>query len=203
MCGIFGTTNPRRDLNALLLANAERGVKSISFFTPNMRLVTDVSLHLEQSVNPFGIYDEPFVLGHTHAPTREPNADRHPFQWGDWFVAHNGVIHNRKEWGYWGHDTDSSVLPRVIFQNFRQLGELQGTFACWAYDYTKKQTYLFRWVNPLYTTSFLQTKGQGGAFSSVPIPDLGIECSIPEGLVINWPQGQPIDNFSPKEHPYR
>jgi hypothetical protein len=205
MCGIFGTTNPKADLIPLIRDNMERGAQAISFFSPNYRLVYE---------NPSGNsgmwlpVNEPWVLGHCQATTGTPNSDRHPFQWRDWFVAHNGVIHQSfTESDDWPWDTDSSVIAnRLHYYGLEgALSGLDGTFACWAHNFAWKQTYLFSWVNPIYATAT--------AFSSKPIKEAG--TPLQEGSVFKWPgerketthmvwhELEEVARFSCKSHPYK
>lgn len=186
MCGIFGTTNPQKNLIPLIQDNLERGTQALSLFTPTIRLVYD---------NPHsGVWlplGEPWVLGHCQAPTGKPSPDRHPFQWHQWFVAHNGVIHNSIDTG--SFRTDSATIALVLeMQGMAGLRFLDGTFACWAHNTKENQTYLFSWVNPIHVST--------DTFSSKPFEG---SVQLPEGLVVKWPGCEPVAEFEGKSHPYR
>jgi len=153
---------------------------------------------------PLSITEEPWVLGHWQAPTGTPNADRHPFQFKDWFVAHNGVIHavgvtDTKHilGSTCPSSTDSVVIPMGIqLDGWEGLTGLNGTFACWAYNFKEKQVYLFRWVNPIYAWE--------DQFSSMPLfHDQPEKDLLEEGKVYEWPSLMKVSSFSPKEHPYK
>src|SRR6185295_12282411 len=106
MCGIFGTTNPKEDLTKLIHDNLERGAQAVSLFSPNYRLVYN-----QPEAGLWLPLEEDWILGHCQARTGELNSDRHPFQWRDWFVAHNGVIHDYTDrWGSRGFSTDTEVI---------------------------------------------------------------------------------------------
>lgn len=201
MCGIFGFAPgvTPATFRKVLQDNFERGGAAFSMFHPEtgIRLVQDNPTW--EDITPVGTsvdLSSP-LLGHFQAPTAQRGPDRHPFQMREWFVAHNGVIHNWREPGSlhssWPYETDSSVIPLVIGGSlgWESLKNLNGTFACWAYNYTKKQVYLFSWVNPIHFNK--------EAFSSCPFPNA---TELRQGLVITWPQCEEVTTFHPPYHPY-
>lgn len=133
-------------------------------------------------------------LGHVQAPTSacrqvEPETT-HPFECGDWLVAHNGVLENFKDlkesWFLDIHTNpvDSSIIPALL--NSLWVGnevlciketceKLKGTFACWIVNRKSKNIYLVRCGSTLYMNAVR------GEVSSVKFTDLDQE--VPEGKI--------------------
>jgi len=130
-----------------------------------------------------GIEDFKVFLGHTQAPTssvREFNAaTSHPFSWGDWLVAHNGVLTNYDAIkkiiidpiSY--NEVDSSLIPALITQLSNEgndeieaitgaLSKLKGTFGLWIFHKPTGHIYLARSGSTLHA-DFLTND-----FSSLP-----------------------------------
>lgn len=201
MCGIFGFAPGATPatFNQVLQDNFKRGGAAFSMFHPATGIRAIIDNPTWEDVTPVGtnVDLESPVLGHFQAPTAQRGPDRHPFQWREWFVAHNGVIHNWAEpTGLpphdWPHQTDSSIIPLGLGRyGWENLQDLNGSFACWAYNYLEKQTYLFSWVNPIHFSPH--------AFSSCPFEG---STQLREGLIIKWPNIEEVTTFSAPYHPY-
>lgn len=117
-------------------------------------------------------------LGHLRAPTGNSRAfstiHSHPFEYGDWIVAHNGIITNHdslvesvhniegKERDY-HYQVDSSLIPYLLhWHGFEAFNKLKGTWACWMYNTQLKALYITRSDNTLFIDF-------DGGFSSAPI----------------------------------
>lgn len=114
--------------------------------------------------------DFQYYLGHTQAPTsaqRAYNKDTtHPFQCGDWLIAHNGVLTNdtelkklvnKKKYNV----VDSSVIAPLIELHYKDskdeinaivktLSSLKGTFGLWIFHQQTNNIYLARSGSTLY-----------------------------------------------------
>jgi glucosamine 6-phosphate synthetase-like amidotransferase/phosphosugar isomerase protein len=117
------------------------------------------------------IDDIKFFLGHTQAPTSsvrefDPSTS-HPFSYGDWIVAHNGVLTNHLEIQknlldkHSFNEVDSSVIPALITQLSNEgneeiesitgaLSKLKGTFGLWIFHKPTGHIYLARSGSTLY-----------------------------------------------------
>ena len=116
-------------------------------------------------------------LGHNQAPTsserRYSTSTSHPFKFGRWVVAHNGILTNAdllKE-DYIPHHknpVDSSLIPAILNElEFNKFGpcntdeeevlnllyvleRLQGTFAIWVYNTNSRNVYFARQGSTLF-----------------------------------------------------
>jgi glucosamine 6-phosphate synthetase-like amidotransferase/phosphosugar isomerase protein len=188
MCGIAGSNNKDRSFK-LYQSNLNRGHYSSGALIlnkdnqPSIRKVLGVyNAPITESV------PENYYLYHSRGPTVETSQfipeDNHPFSYGDWIVAHNGIISNFKELciQYFPQEdftgkTDSCIIPRMLEENLKistALEELEGTFAIWMYNKKFKRTYLARSANTLFANMY------NGDFSSTEF-----ERSLPldEGII--------------------
>lgn len=199
MCGIFGTTDFER-FKTLYELNKDRGAFSfgaILFSEEGLCSVREPGIiNTDHYKHGFSHY-----LAHTQAPTSSQRefteATTHPFNVGDWTVAHNGVLSNDRQLiaNYDFHNTnevDSSVIPALIdhceiITNDRNaneesaiidaLQELHGTFACWILNNKSKNIYIAR----VGSTLFLNNKT--GEFSSKKYKDFK---PLPEGILYKY-----------------
>lgn len=99
-------------------------------------------------------------LGHNRAPTSnvtcfDPN-NAHPFVYGDWIVAHNGIIRNfqdLQELHGTKFEVDSNIIPFLLAQDNNIMGafaQLVGTFGCWIYNTRTQAVYIYRSTNSLF-----------------------------------------------------
>ena len=185
MCGIFGSFN-FGEYRSLYNENKKRG----TFSCGNLYTATNGSIYLQKSEGIVNLtthkkhedkYD--LFLGHTQAPTSVERSfsplTSHPFEYGAWVVAHNGVLENYKEliglhFPDHNNNVDSSVIPRLIHYMYggeevyaisEACGSLKGTYACWIYNKDSKNTYLVRSGSTLFgnkaTGSFSSAKAVG------------------------------------------
>lgn len=114
-------------------------------------------------------------LGHNRAPTSDvshfdPNHS-HPFVYGDWIVAHNGIIRNfekLQEVYKTRFKVDSNIIPFLINKSMGiryALDELIGTFGCWFYGIQTGHIYIYRSTNSLFYSKTLH------AISSIEFKD--------------------------------
>lgn len=119
----------------------------------------------------FKITDFTHYLGHTQAPTSSERTftvkTSHPFHYGHWAVAHNGVLTNYNELARKITDkksfnkVDSSLIPALL-QQFSEkedneiiiitkvLSLLKGTFGLWIYCSVSGNIYLARSGSTIY-----------------------------------------------------
>ena len=133
-------------------------------------------------------------LGHTQAPTSAHRdyspLTTHPFECGNFVVAHNGVLENHmelaKEHGI-DPDTikvDSQIIPALLDSMYvgsdvmaitEVCNMLRGIFSCWIFIKSSKLVYIVRNGCTLYRDD------NNNSFSSVKTDDINIE--IPEGII--------------------
>jgi len=206
MCGIFASTC-LTEYARLFSANQQRGTFASSlvfhsreeFYIKKVhgRLSLEDSLDILDADINYNLY-----LGHVQAPTSScrdwSTETSHPFEVGDWVVAHNGVLENDKQLKCdhsltYSNPVDSFVIPAML--NSMDVGDpircisetsslLKGTFACWIYNKHYNKFYLIRSGSTLYHDP------ERAAISSVSISsvaetiDEGIiyEMSVDEGI---------------------
>ena len=211
MCGIFTASDFNKYIK-LYNKNKERGTFAygslfLSYsYDATMKSPGTVDLSKNMIINNIDIQMKPsefyYFLGHTQAPTssqREYNElTSHPFQWGDWVVAHNGVltndiklkakIQNKSSF----NEVDSSVIPALLEQYSEDddnevsiicdvLSKLQGTFGLWIYNKESHNVYVARSGSTLYANILDNTVSS--------LPDEGLD-PLEEGvLYIVTPEG--------------
>ena len=185
MCGIYGS-NDLSTFEVLNEANKVRGnfatgimykFRDSSYRINKMKgknLVHDLPDNIDENGNKnFGDY---LYLGHNQAPTGDienySGFTTHPFQYGDWIVAHNGVLTNSKDLiseyiPAHDCDVDSSIIPSMLdemeykhdpcedpeteIQNILfVLERLKGTFALWIVNIKTMNVYIARQGSTLF-----------------------------------------------------
>lgn len=169
MCGIAGAINKDKAF-ALYQLNLDRG-----FYSSGSIVLDDLGMWVcEKTLGEFkepsepacvpGIHTEPtYHLYHSRGPTVETKkfneVDNHPFFYGAWIVAHNGIISNFEKLAkeHFPSEnlegrTDSCIIPRMLelFGIDNGPEKLEGTFAFWAYNIHSKNLYLVRNSCTLY-----------------------------------------------------
>lgn len=208
MCGIAGSTNTKKAFE-LYQSNLNRGAYSTGVMT--------IGGYEQACINIYkfkGVIDRPepefpkfkvpvqYTLYHSRAPTVETNgyvgANNHPFEYGDWIIAHNGIISNfEKLWSTYGigdptGKTDSCIIPRMLDREFtigETLEKLEGTFALWMYNKSRKELFITRSSNTLFADM------KTGDFSSTEFEG---STALEEGLVYSITVGNnylPTDNI--------
>jgi len=191
MCGIAGSSNKEKAFS-LYQSNLDRG-----YYSSGSLMIDELNFWESKKVQ--GQFKTIPVLGsssntnnlyylyHSRGPTTETltfvEKDNHPFLYRDWVVAHNGIISNFEElkFKYFANeifetDTDSSIIPRMLFKfGFKEgLSQLKGTFAIWAYNTIAREIYIARSSCTLYGD--IQT----GDFSSTQFEN---SILLKEGIV--------------------
>lgn len=183
MCGIAGSNNKERAFK-LYQSNLDRG-----YYSSGSIVLDDLGMWVcEKALGQFkepsktacvpGIHTEGnYYLYHSRGPTVETKefneTNNHPFFYGDWIVAHNGIISNFEKLGkehfskenFEGR-TDSCIIPRVLdLFGLQGLSKLEGTLAIWAYNIRTKNTFITRNSCTLYanveTGDFCSTMFEG------------------------------------------
>lgn len=211
MCGIFTASDFNKYIK-LYNKNKERGTFAygslfLSYsYDATMKSPGTVDLSKNMIINNIDIQMKPsefyYFLGHTQAPTssqREYNElTSHPFQCGEWVVAHNGVltndiklkakIQNKSSF----NEVDSSVIPALLEQYSEDddnevsiicdvLSKLQGTFGLWIYNKESHNVYVARSGSTLYANILDNTVSS--------LPDEGLD-PLEEGvLYLVTPEG--------------
>ena len=187
MCGIFGS-NSFTNYEILYEFNKQRGNFSYGCLYVNgqegaMYITKQKGVVDLQSLD-IGIEDHYNVfLGHTQAPTSIERDFRpetsHPFECGNWIVAHNGILSNfeelrEKHAPESNCNVDSSIIPILLdrvstrFDDIelivKVLEMLEGTFGVWMYNKVTKRIYLARNGSTLFAKL-----DHSGSFSSIQI----------------------------------
>jgi glucosamine 6-phosphate synthetase-like amidotransferase/phosphosugar isomerase protein len=129
-----------------------------------------------------------YFLYHSRGPTVETKEfepiNNHPFFYGDWIVAHNGIISNFESLckEYFPNEdftgrTDSCIIPRMLEIKptiSEAVEQLKGTFAFWAFNSKHKKTYLIRSASTLFANQIT------GCFSSTEFED---SKPLEEGII--------------------
>ena len=190
MCAIFGSNNLSHFVR-LYLNNKNRGSFSFGATVISNRDVytykcaeTRDMLDLLQSYTGTSHY----FLGHLQAPT---SADRnvneqtiHPFEYGKYLVAHNGVLTNfneiLKEFDFNNHESlvDSSIIPRLLdfYSNnntevealSKTFSKLKGTFSTWCVNKETQDVYICRLSSTLFYDSNFFTSVKYGYMKELP-----------------------------------
>jgi predicted glutamine amidotransferase len=150
MCGISGakTFDKAWDLYQL---NLKRG----SFSSGFLAFDNQHNVYVKKQKEPFdketlrwnitmNIGTPEYCLFHSRAPTNSnrpfEEATTHPFEFGNYYVAHNGIITNFKSFPESAEFiVDSSIIPFHLTKhkdNFKEVFEsYEGLLTCWVYDY--------------------------------------------------------------------
>ena len=99
MCAIFGSTE-RSKFISLYELNKDRGGYATTFSGIKNDTITTFKRKMFDIDNLY-LEDWDYYLGHHQAPTssvrKYSEKTSHPFNYGRWHVAHNGVLMNHKE----------------------------------------------------------------------------------------------------------
>ena len=196
MCGIFTASNFNRYIK-LYNKNKERGTFAYGAlflshsYDAAMKVEGTVELTKNMIVNNRDVQMKPsefyYYMGHTQAPTSSKrifdDTTSHPFNYGLWIVAHNGVLTNdtklkskiKNKDSF--NEVDSSVIPALLDQYSEEitnevdvickvLSMLEGTFGLWIYNKETHNVYIARSGSTLYANVLENT------VSSLPDDDL-------------------------------
>jgi len=150
MCNICGSSSLEK-AHSLYQEGLERGSFASGFlaYTKNHFVVLKqqnpfelsyLQNTLKDQIEEFPIY----YLFHSRAPTNSSETSfdyntTHPFHFGFYFVAHNGIIQNFKTLPHYSEfDVDSSIIPFHLHQNqgdiVKTYSAYQGLLTSWIYD---------------------------------------------------------------------
>lgn len=208
MCAIFGSYR-KSMFEVLYKGNYPRGTwaGSALLTTKNDATVCNVykwrgKCNIEKKFNTIrgGVY-----LGHVQAPTSSSRSwsekNTHPFKYGDWYVAHNGVLTNYKEVLKNNNITlkvfvDSHSIPILIHSKNRKykndidaisetLNELEGTFAVWIYNKKTGNVYVSRQGSTLFADDHGNFSSTNSKNEWGEVPEGKIFKLTPSGLVLS------------------
>ena len=201
MCGLFGNlSGDYKQFMKLYQKNRERGDFAFGAFMTHIKKSDDITSIILRTEGEFTMpgnyeitmFDQVYtpdnfrtLLGHTQAPTSAKRSysreTSHPFECGDWVVAHNGVLtndrilakklHNQSSY----NEVDSSVIPAMFSEHSSAravkddveticncLSQIEGTLGLWIYNYTSRSIYLARSGSTLFcnhlTNEFSSTR---------------------------------------------
>ena len=152
MCSICGSSSLDKAYD-LYRSGLDRGSFASGFlaFTQNhfQLLKQETPFEIEELKNNLNDLDEfpIYYLFHSRAPTntKEPSFNyntTHPFNFGFYFVAHNGIIQNFTDFkNHSEFDVDSSIIPYHLHVNkgdiSKTYSEYKGLLTSWIYDTEK------------------------------------------------------------------
>ena len=152
MCSICGSSSLDKAYD-LYRSGLDRGSFASGFlaFTQNhfQLLKQETPFEIEELKNHLNDLDEfpIYYLFHSRAPTntKEPSFNyntTHPFNFGFYFVAHNGIIQNFTDFkNHSEFDVDSSIIPYHLHTNkgdiSKTYSEYKGLLTSWIYDTEK------------------------------------------------------------------
>jgi len=189
MCGLAGSPDSERAFK-LYKNNLERGYYSSGYLAVCIQDPYLQYIHRVEGLFklPVSLNEPAYYFYHSRAPTVETNgfitSNNHPFEYGPWVIAHNGIISNFdvlcKE--YFPNEdfedrTDSCIIPRLLTvkPTIREaLEPLKGTFALWMYNKNERKGYVARSANTLFAYA------DDGEFSSA---QFGYMKSLDEGVI--------------------
>lgn len=198
MCGIFGSTKLNK-FERLYCKNKQRGDFAYGF----IYLKTNGEMHTRRGAGTCMLSNEHTwkhksvynkFLGHTQAPTssvRKYHPDTsHPFECGNFIVAHNGVLENHITLAN-DHripteniQVDSQIIPMLLDDLFvgsdvmaikEVCNLLRGIFSCWIFCKATKLIYVVRSGCTLYTDKNMTS------FSSLEFGD--VKTELDEGVI--------------------
>ena len=178
MCAIYGTAS-REEFFKLYELNKDRGGTAFTF----CGIKRNEELHVVKNKLPdldiLYERDWDYYLAHDQAPTSSvrkfSEETSHPFHYGRWYVAHNGVLTNYKEVldstntkeidssyiAAYMQELDLLPVPYEGYDDifYETFSAFKGTHACWIWDDDNKKLFLTKNGSTLFT--------KGDTFSSV------------------------------------
>ena len=212
MCGIFTSSDFSKYMK-LYNKNKERGTFAygalfLSYkYDAAMKARGTVELSKNMIINNIDIQMKPsdfyYFMGHTQAPTSSQREfdelTSHPFTYGSWVVAHNGVLTNdsklkakiRNKESF--NEVDSSVIPALLEQYSEEivnevdvickvLSKLEGTFGLWIYNKDTHNVYIARSGSTLYANILDNTVSSLPDDELTPLEEGVLYLVTPEGL---------------------
>ena len=181
MCAIYGSAS-REEFIKLYELNKDRGGFAFSFCGIKNTINNQSIFVFKNKLADLDLLyqeDWDYYLAHDQAPTgsvrKYSENTSHPFHYGRWYVAHNGVLTNHKE-VLESTDTkeiDSSYIAAYMEQLdllpippeedheifYETFSAFKGTHACWVWDEENSKLFLTKNGSTLFT--------KGDTFSSV------------------------------------
>ena len=212
MCGIFAAADFNKYIK-LYNRNKERGTFAYGAlflshsYDATMKVEGTVELSRTMTINNRDVHMKPsefyYFIGHTQAPTSSKRVyeetTSHPFQCGEWIVAHNGVLTNDKKLrnkikntnNY--NEVDSSVIPALLDQYSEEMGnevnlicevlsKLEGTFGLWIYNKRTHNIYFARSGSTLYANILDNTVSSLAEEGMESLEEGVLYLVTPEGL---------------------
>ena len=212
MCGIFTASNFNEYMK-LYNKNKERGTFAYGAlflshsYDAAMKVEGTVELSKNMMINNRDIMMKPsefyYFMGHTQAPTSSKRifdeSTSHPFSYGMWVVAHNGVLTNdiklknkiKNKESF--NEVDSSVIPAMLEQYSEEsdnevgivcevLSKLEGTFGLWIYNKATHNVYIARSGSTLYANVLDNTVSSLPGDDLTPLEEGVLYLVTPEGL---------------------
>jgi len=181
MCAIFGSLSRERFISLYDL-NKDRGGYASTFCG-----IKDGKINVFKNklfnIEDLYLEDWDYYLGHHQAPTSKVRKysenTSHPFNYGRWYVAHNGVLTNYRDVTDASNtkDIDTSYIPAYMQELDLSPVELdddyileetftsfKGTHTCWVFDESKSILYLTKNGSTLFSngTDFSSVSFNGG-----------------------------------------
>lgn len=180
MCGIVGSSSRESGFD-LYLQNLTRG-----YYSSSVTVVYEHGHVIIKKSGDITLNDIPlngkYYLFHSRGPTVETLKfewdDNHPFSYGRYIVAHNGIIENANQ--LYGGDigVDSRVVPYLLDKEYRDkktpniigevISKLEGTFGLWIYDTNTKDLYIARHDITLFNYGSEFSSSNPGYMNEVP-----------------------------------
>lgn len=186
MCGIAGSKS-RESGYDLYVQNLSRGYYSSSI---TILFEKDGGKLTLKRQGKFALEDIPkggnYYLFHSRGPTVETTNfdwdDNHPFTFGKFSAAHNGIIENAVELydnNLGNIGIDSRIIPYALDFSYRKtlntqtavsevMGMLKGTFGIWILDHTDRNIRLVRHDTTLFSYGVEFSSSDPGYMKEVP-----------------------------------
>lgn len=179
MCGISGSTSRESGFD-LYEQNLDRG-----YYSSSVTVLHDTGIYTFKKLGKLEVDDVPkhgrYYLFHSRGPTVETEEfcwdDNHPFTYGRFVVAHNGIIENADYIGDGNFSVDSKSIPFIIdeFERGREkdpiikgFNQLKGTFGCWVLDTRAFKVHIVRHDITLFNYGVEFSSSNPGYLKEVP-----------------------------------
>jgi glucosamine 6-phosphate synthetase-like amidotransferase/phosphosugar isomerase protein len=180
MCGIAGSSSLESGFD-LYEQNLDRGFYSSSVTV----LFHDGAIFTKKVHGRLDLFSIPrdgiFYLFHSRGPTVETTefkwSDNHPYTYGKYVAAHNGIIENFNDLTDRKFNVDSKVIPYLIDLNderetqvpiISSLAKLKGTFAVWILNVDTRKLYIARHDITLFRYGVEFSSSNPGYMKEVP-----------------------------------
>lgn len=151
---------------------------------------------LDSILSKDNLYDVIYCTFHSRAPTNmieeKWNYDTtHPFDFGAYYVAHNGIINNFKTFTESSEFIiDSSIIPYHLHQNSGDISivyeKYTGLLTSWIYDSIRSNFFVIKAGSSLHKDE--------DSFSSVPFE--GSENIEKDGLIFSFTKNKKLEEIS-------